>query len=180
MVRIPEGSAPDLKNKSFRVSADVEIPAAGAEGLLVTQGGRFAGWGFYLLAGKPVFLYNLAGVQQFRVSGPERLAPGKHTVVFDFKYDGGGLGKGGLGTLSVDGKKAAEGRFARTLAFRMSLDETLDVGEDTGTAVSADYEVPFRFNGTLNKVVIQIEAPKLSAAEQRVLDEGEGMSRMAE
>jgi arylsulfatase A-like enzyme len=180
MVRIPEGSAPDLKNKSFRVSAEVEIPPSGAEGMLVTQGGRFAGWGFYLLGGRPVFDYNLAEVEQFRVSAPGKLAPGKHTVVFDFKYDGGGLGKGGLGTLTVDGKKAVEGRFARTLPFRMSLDETLDVGEDTGTAVSADYEVPFRFTGTLNKVVIKIEAPKLTDAEARALDQGEGMSRMAE
>jgi arylsulfatase A-like enzyme len=180
MVRIPEGSAPDLKNKSFRVSAEVEIPASGAEGLLITQGGRFAGWGFYLLGGKPVFLYNLAGVEQFKIASPDKVSPGKHTVVFDFKYDGGGLGKGGLGTLTVDGKKAAEGRFARTLPFRMSLDETLDVGEDTGTAVSADYEVPFRFTGTLNKVVIKIEAPKLTNAEERALDQGEGMSRMAE
>jgi arylsulfatase A-like enzyme len=180
MVRIPEGSAPDLKNKSFRVSAELEIPIGGAEGMLVTQGGRFAGWGFYLLGGRPVFVYNLAGVEQFKVSGPEKLAPGKHTVAFDFKYDGGGLGKGGLGSLTVDGKKAAESRFARTLAFRMSLDETLDVGEDTGTAVSADYEVPFRFTGTLNKVVIQIDAPKLTPSEERALDEGEGMSRMAE
>ncbi len=180
MVRIPEGSAPDIKNKSFRVSAEVEIPAGGAEGLLVTQGGRFAGWGLYLLGGRPVFFYNLAGVEQFRVAAQEKLPPGKHVVVFDFKYDGGGLGKGGLGTLTVDGKKAAEARFPRTLPFRMSLDETLDVGEDTGTAVSADYEVPFRFTGTLNKVVIHIEAPKLTNAEERALDQGEGMSRMAE
>jgi arylsulfatase A-like enzyme len=180
MVRIPEGSAPDLKNKSFRVSAQVEIPTGGAQGMLVTQGGRFAGWGFYLLGGIPVFDYNLAEVEQFKVSAPEKLAPGKHTVVFDFKYDGGGLGKGGLGRLSVDGKKVAEGRFARTLPFRMSLDETLDVGEDTGTAVDADYEVPFRFTGTLNKVIIQLEAPKLTDAQERALDEGEGLSRMAE
>jgi arylsulfatase A-like enzyme len=181
MVRIPEGSAPDLKNKSFRVSAEVEIPAGGAEGLLVTQGGRFAGWGFYLLRGKPVFLYNLAGVELYRVAGTEAVTPGKHSIVFDFKYDGGGLGKGGFGTLSVDGKKAGEGRFARTLPFRMSLDETLDIGEDTGTAVSSDYEVPFHFTGTLKKVVIHLETPpKLTDAERRALDEGEGVSRMAE
>ena len=107
MTRIPEGTAPSILNKSFRVTADVDIPASGAEGVLITQGGRFNGWGLYLLEGKPVFHYNLVGVQRYTVAGPDKLSAGKHTVVVDFKYDGGGLGKGGVATLSVDGKKAA-------------------------------------------------------------------------
>jgi arylsulfatase len=139
LVRIPEGAAPDLKNKSYQIKAEVVIPKNGAEGMLLTHGGRFAGYGLYLLKGKPVFLYNLAGVARYSVAGKEALKPGKHTIIFDFKYDGGGLGKGGKGTLQVDGKTVATGRIERTLPFRVSLDETLDCGEDTGTPVSEEY-----------------------------------------
>src|SRR6202011_666407 len=101
-VRIPEGSAPDMKNKSFKITAEVEIPEGGAEGVIATQGGRFNGWGLYLLAGKPTFHYNLVGVQRTTVASPDKLAPGKHTVVVDFKYEGPGLGKGGTALLLVD------------------------------------------------------------------------------
>jgi len=170
-LRIPEGSAPDLKNKSYRITAEVEIPARGADGLLATHGGRFAGWGLYLLRGKPVFHYNLAGVEHYQVAGQRALTPGKHTIQVDFKYDGGGPGKGGAATLSVDGTPVADSRFERTLGFRLSLDETLDFGEDTGTPVSEDYHVPFKFTGTLNKVVIDIGSENLSAdSQQAVLD----------
>ncbi len=161
LVRIPEGAAPDLKNKSYRITAEVEIPQPGAEGMLLTHGGRFAGYGLYLLKGRPVFLYNLAGVARYSIAGNDALTPGKHTILFDFKYDGG-LGKGGAGTLLVDGKTVAEGRIDRTLAFRLSLDETLDCGEDTGTPVSEDYHVPFKFTGDLKKVVIELGQSGLS------------------
>ena len=164
--RIPEGTAPDIKNKSFKIGADVEIPAGGAEGVIVTQGGRFDGWGLYLLGGKPVFHYNLVGVQRFTVAAKEKLAPGRHAVLVDFKYDGGGIGKGGTATISVDEKPVAEGRIERTIPFRMSLDETLDIGEDTGTPVSEDYHVPFKFTGTLNRVVIRLGEEKLSADDE--------------
>jgi hypothetical protein len=173
-VRIPEGAAPDFKNKSYRITADLEIPAEGAEGVLITQGGRFNGFGLYLLQGKPVFHYNLVGVDRTSVAGQEALRPGKHTVAVDFKYDGGGIGKGGLLTLSVDGKKAASGRLNRTIPFRVSADETLDIGEDTGTPVSEDYRVPFKFTGTLNKVVVDLSEASLSAKDQKELDEREG------
>ena len=169
MVRIPEGTAPSILNKSFRITANVEIPASGAEGILVTQGGRFNGWGLYLLDGKPVFHYNLVGVQRYNVAGPDKLSPGKHTVVVDFKYDGGGLGKGGLATLLVDGKQAAQEKFARTIPFRISADETLDIGEDTGTPVSEDYHVPFKFTGTIGKVVILLGDEKITAADQKAI-----------
>jgi arylsulfatase len=171
LVRIPEGAAPDLKNKSYQIKAEVVIPKRGAEGMLLTHGGRFAGYGLYLLKGKPVFLYNLAGVARYSVAGKEALKPGKHTIVFDFKYDGGGLGKGGKGTLQVDGKTVATGRIERTLAFRLSLDETLDCGEDTGTPVSEDYHVPFKFTGELKKVTVYLKPVPLTAADQRKLDE---------
>jgi hypothetical protein len=99
MTRIPEGTAPSILNKYFKIGADVEIPDDGAEGVLVTQGGRFNGWGFYLLAGKPVFYYNTVGVFPSSVASAERLSPGKHTILLDMKYDGGGLGKGGTATM---------------------------------------------------------------------------------
>ena len=162
MIRIPEGSAPDLKNKSFGISAVVDIPEGGAEGLVMTQGGRFCGLGLYLLEGKPVFHYNLAGVERYEVKSDEKLSAGKHIVTVDFNFDGGGVGKGGTATLAVDGKKVASKKFPRTIAFRMSLDETLDIGEDTGTPVSEDYQVPFRFSGGIEKVTIQITDHELT------------------
>jgi hypothetical protein len=166
MTRIPEGSAPSILNKSFKIGAEVTVPAAGANGVLVTQGGRFNGWGFYLLAGKPVFYYNTVGVYRYTVAGPDQLSPGNHTILADFKYDGGGLGKGGTLTLAVDGKQVAQGRIERTIPFRISADETLDIGEDTGTPVSEDYQVPFKFTGDLKKVVIQLTDVALSAEDE--------------
>jgi hypothetical protein len=180
LVRIPEGSAPDLKNKSYQIKAEVEIPKGGAEGMLITHGGRFSGYGFYLLKGKPVFHYNLAGVAHYKIAAKDTLAPGEHTVVFDFKYDGGGIGKGGAGTLQVDGKTVATGRIERTLPFRLSLDETLDCGEDTGTAVSEDYHVPFKFTGELKKVTIDLTPETLSAEDDQKLKAGEAMIGVSE
>jgi arylsulfatase A-like enzyme len=165
MTRIPEGSAPSILNKSFKIGADVEIPAAGAEGVLATQGGRFNGWGLYLLQGKPVFHYNTVGVHRYTIAAPDQLAPGPHTIVLDFAYEGG-LGKSGTATLTVDGKQVAQGRIERTIPFRISADETLDIGEDTGTPVSEDYQVPFKFTGTLRKVAIQLTDVKLSAEDE--------------
>jgi arylsulfatase len=164
--RLPEGAVPDLKNKSYKIAAAVDIPAGGASGVLATQGGRFNGWGLYLLDGKPVFHYNLVGVQRFTIAGKEKLAPGKHVILVDFKYDGGGLGKGGTVTVSVDDKPVAQGRVDRTYAFRVSLDETLDIGEDTGTPVSEDYRVPFKFTGALNRVLIGFSDEKLSPEDE--------------
>ena len=162
LVRIPEGAAPDTKNKSWRIEAEVVIPEDGAEGIILTHGGRFAGYGFYLLEGKPVFCYNLAGVAHYYVKSDEKLSPGKHTLVYDYKHDGG-LGKGGTGTIEVDGKSVGSARIDRTLPFRLSLDETLDCGEDTGTPVCEDYvkKMPFKFTGELKQAVIKlIAAPK--------------------
>jgi arylsulfatase len=173
VVRIPEGASPDVKHKSFRITAEMDVPAAGAEGMLITQGGRFGGYGFYLLEGRPVFLYNLAGVARYRIAGKEKLTAGKHTVVFDFKYDGGGIGKGGTGTLTVDGKAVAEGKVERTLPFRLQGDETLDCGEDTGTPVSEEYaeRMPFHFTGKLAKVVIDLDARAAPAPAPPVRDD---------
>jgi arylsulfatase A-like enzyme len=180
MVRIPEGSAPDFKNKSYRISAEVEIPESGAEGVLMTQGGRFNGLGLYVLQGKPVFHYNLVGVDRTTIAAKDALNPGKHTIIVDFKYDGGGIGKGGVATLTVDGKEVANGKLTRTIPFRVSADETLDIGEDTGTSVSEDYHVPFRFTGTLNKVVVDLGEAKLSPQDQKELDQQEGANEVVD
>jgi arylsulfatase len=164
-VRIPEGAAPDLKNKSFKIAADVVVPASGAEGIIATQGGRFNGWGLYLLQGKPVFHYNLAGVHRFTVAAKDKLTPGEHVIVADFKYDGG-LGKGAMVTITVNDKPVAQGRIERTTPFRMSIDETLDIGEDTGTPVSEDYRVPFKFSGHLKRVLIGLTEHKLTPEDE--------------
>lgn len=160
MVRIPEGAAPDVKNKSFGISAEIEVPNGGAEGVLMTQGGRFAGYGLYMLNSKPVFHYNLVGVERHTVTG-KALKPGKHVVTVDFKYDGG-VGGSGTATLSVDGKVVSSKKIPRTIAYRVSLDETLDIGEDTGTPVSEDYKVPFKFTGELHKVIMNISDEELT------------------
>ena len=170
LVRIPEGAAPDTKNKSWQITAEVNIPAGGAEGMLLTHGGRFSGWGLYLLKGKPTFCYNLAGVARDTIAGKESLAPGAHTIVYDFKYDGPGLGKGGEATIQVDGKTVATGRIERTLGFRLSLDETLDCGEDTGTPVIEDYHVPFKFTGELKKAVIKLGKSGLAANDEKRIE----------
>jgi arylsulfatase len=167
--RIPEGAAPDVKNKSFRITADLVLAKSDENGVVVTQGGLFGGYALLLKAGRPVFHYNLLNVAHFEVAAPDALSPGRHTLDLDFRYDGGGIGRGGTATLSVDGRQIAQGRIDRTVPVRFSLDETFDVGEDTGTPVSEDYDVPNRFTGEVEKVVIRLGDTKLTAADQRVL-----------
>jgi arylsulfatase A-like enzyme len=158
-VRVPEGSAPDTKNKSFTVTADVDVKA-GTNGVLGTQGGRFGGWALLVQDGRPEFVYAFSNQPQhkYRVKSAARLAPGAHTITFDLKYDGPGFGKSGTGTLSVDGAQVAQGKIERTIPVRFSLDETFDVGEDTGTPVVEDYvnKMPFHFTGTLKKFVVTL------------------------
>src|SRR5215467_6399448 len=128
--------------------------------MLVTEGGRFGGYGLYVLKGKPVFLYNFVGLEKTRWEGPDTLTPGKHSLTFDFKYDGPGFGKGGTGTLSVDGKEVANQKIAHTTPFLITIDETFDVGVDTRTPVDdKDYQVPFRFTGTIAKLQIELQPP---------------------
>lgn len=179
LTRIPEGAAPDIKNKSFKITAEVELPKGKEQGIVVTQGGLSAGWALMFQGGKPVFHYNFGNVKHFAIAAKNPLAPGKHTVVFDFAYDGGGVGKGGTGTLSVDGKEVAKGRVEATMPFRFSFDETFDVGEDTGTPVCLDYDVPFKFGGHIEKMVINLIPPKLNAADQRRVEEGQQRAQLA-
>jgi hypothetical protein len=156
ITRIPEGAAPDVKNKSFRITADVVFHKGDEHGIVVTQGGLSAGYALLFRGGKPIFHYNRANVAHFSIAAKEPLSTGRHRVVFDFKYDGRGVGKGGTGTLNADGKQIAQGRVEATMPYRFSGDETFDVGEDTGTPVSEDYDVPFRFTGDIEKVVVKL------------------------
>ncbi len=168
---IPTNSAPSVLDKSYTITAEIEVPSGGAEGMLVTQGGRFGGYGFYIVKGKPVFTWNLVDLKRVRWEGTEAVAPGRHTLVFDFKSDGPGFGKGGLGVLLVDGKQVASQRMEHTLPFSLQWDETFDVGMDTGTPVDdKDYQVPFAFTGKLDKVTVSLKPSQLSAEDQRTLD----------
>lgn len=156
-VSIPEGSAPNLKNRSFTITAEVEIPENGAEGVLLTQGGRFAGWGFFLKDSKPTYVYNFVNAERYIIQSPEKLAPGKSTIKFNFDYDGGGVGAGGIGRLFINNQPVAEGRIAKTIPYRLALDETFDVGRDTGTPIVETYQVPFAFTGNLQKVTLNLK-----------------------
>jgi hypothetical protein len=164
------GSAPNLLAKSYTITAEVEIPQSGGEGIIVTNGGRFGGYGLYLLKGKPVFVYNLLALARFRWAGPDALAPGKHTIVFDFTYDGPGMAKGGTGVLKVDGKEVATQKIPHTAPALLNLGETFDVGVDTRTSVEdADYQVPFRFTGNIDKVTFKLGATQLTSTEQKAI-----------
>ena len=165
---LPDGNAPNIVGKSFTVTADVEVPAKGAEGMLNTLGGRFGGYGLYLLKGKPVFTYNLLALERFRWEGPQALTPGKHTIVFDFKYDGPGMAKGGTGVLSVDGKEVVRKTIPHTVPALMTIDESFDVGVDTRTGVDdKDYQPPFRFTGKLDKLTIKLEPAKMAVQDEK-------------
>jgi len=156
MTRIPEGAGPDLKNRTFTITADLE-GNDGASGMILTQGGLFGGLALYLDKGKPVFHYNFVNVAHYEVAGAEPLSAGKHSIRLVFDYDGGGIGKAATARLHVDDREVARGRIARTIPIRVTLDESLDVGEDTGTPVNLTYEVPFRFSGTIQKVTIDLK-----------------------
>src|SRR6266481_3230193 len=232
-IGIPVGNAPDILDKDFRITSAVTIPEGGAEGVIVTMGGRFGGyalllshsfnwwfksslfktlgvgllalgllltllgrsrkWGrsgmrigyslvllsalwvlavfatdiFGLGRGRPVFVYNLLDLERFRWKGLDSLSAGKHTIVFDFKYDGPGPGKGGTGVLSIDGKEADRKTIPHTVPLMMAIDETFDIGVDTRTAVDFSYDLPFRFNGKIDKLIYNLGPSQLSAEDQR-------------
>jgi arylsulfatase A-like enzyme len=158
---LPAGSAPNPLGRSYTVTAEIEVPDGGGEGMLATLGGRFGGFGLYLLQGKPVFTYNLLSLERFRWAGEQALSAGKHSVVFDFTYDGPGVGKGGTGVLSVDGVEVARQAIPHSIPFVMTIDESFDVGVDTRTPVDdGDYQVPFRFTGTIDTLTVKLGPPQ--------------------
>jgi len=155
-VRIPEGSAPDFKNKSWTITANVNTQAK-SQGILATMGGYFGGFALLVKDNKPIFIYRATNQPQWivTVQGPQALSTGEHKIAMDFVYDGGGVGKGANLVLSVDGKQVAQKRIERTIGARFSFDETWDIGVDTGTPVDfTAYDVPFKFNGKINKVTV--------------------------
>jgi arylsulfatase len=185
MVGTPQGDSPFLLNSSYTITADITVPEGGAEGMILTSGGRFAGYGFYLLQGKPVFLWNLVDLERIKWEGKEALTPGKHSLVFDFKYDGlgagtlafnnmSGLGRSGTGTLKVNGKVVQTIEMKRTLPMILQWDESFDIGSDTLTGVNdADYQPPFTLTAQLDKLTINIDRPKLSPDDIKKLEKSQ-------
>lgn len=191
MTGTPNGDAPSILNASYNFKAEVEIPQGGAEGMLITQGGRFAGYGLYLLKNQPVFLWNLVDLERVKWQGPE-LTPGKHVIEFDFVYDGlgdgtlafnnlSGLGRSGTGVLRVDGQVADTKKMERTLPFILQWDEALDVGSDTLTGVNdADYQPPFTFTGKIDKITLSVDRPKLSPEDVKKLEQAARNNKTSE
>src|SRR5271154_2694455 len=168
---IPDGNAPNILNRSFTITAEVDVPDGGGDGMLVTEGGRFGGYGLYVLKGKPVFTYNLLTLLTARWEGDEPpLTAGKHTIVFDFKYEGPGIAKGGTGVLKVDGNEVRTLQMPKTVPFILPPNESFDVGIDTRTGVNdQDYQVPFAFNGTIDKLTFNLGPTKLTSDENQTI-----------
>ena len=159
MGRLSENSVVVIKNKSHSITAQIDVPEEGANGVIISQGGAFGGFALYAKDGKPAYCYNLFGLQQFKVYGEEPIPAGEHQVRMEFTYDGGGLGKGGDVKLYVDGEQVGEGRVDGTVPMLFSADETTDVGSDTATPVSDDYgPTDNEFTGNVQWVQLDIDA----------------------
>ena len=179
-VGIPTGNAPNILNRSFTITADVEVPDGGGDGMIVTEGGRFAGYGLYILKGRPVFVYNALAllVGRWAKDDAAPLAAGKHHIVFDFTYDGPGIAKSGTGVLSVDGTDIAKVSLPKTIPFLLPPDETFDIGDDTRTGVNdLDYQVPFPFKGSIDTLTIKLGPTQLTEEEQRRIQEANARAR---
>jgi arylsulfatase len=188
----PNGNAPFILDASYNFKAEVDIPQGGGDGMLITQGGRFGGYGFYLREGRPIFTWNLVDLKRQRWEGVEQIPPGKHTIEFDFHYDGlglatlafdnlSGIGRSGAGVLKVDGKVVAEQKMERTLPLILQWDESLDVGSDTLTGVNdADYQPPFAFNGKIERITLTVDRPKLTPEDEKRLQEAARNNKTSE
>ena len=164
----------NIKNRSHTITADVDIPEGGANGVILAQAGRFGGWSFYLKDGKPTYTYNWLGLQRYTVAAKQTLPAGKATIRFEFAYDGGGVGKGGMGTLFVNGMNVATGRIEHTQCCAFSADEGADVGADDGTPVTEAYKVPFKFTGKIEQVTIELKEMKKTDRDDAVKAKEEG------
>jgi arylsulfatase len=182
MTGISNGVAPSILNASYTFTAEVTVPEGGGDGMIITQGGRFAGYGFYIDKGKPTFDWNLVGLKQATWQAPEALPAGKHTLVFDFKYDGigagtlafnnlSGIGQPGSGTLSVNGAVVATQKMEHTIPLILAWDENMDIGSDTGTPVNDKvYKVPFAFTGTIDSLKLAVDRPVITDADKAKLE----------
>jgi arylsulfatase len=183
MIGMSEHVFINLKNKSHTISADVEIPQGGANGVILAQAGRFGGWSLYMKDGKPIYTYNFLGLQRFNVAAAQPLPAGKATIRFEFASDGPGMGKGGIGTIFVNGQKVAEGRIEHTQCCIFSADEGADVGADDGTPVTEDYkEGNNKFTGKINSVTIDLKEMKSASteAEQQAVHEAHARKRLTD
>jgi hypothetical protein len=169
---IPESSAANTANTSFTITATIDVPkTGGSDGVIVAKGGVAGGWTLFIKQGKPRFEYNWYTQQRYKIASSASVTPGKNVVKVDFKYDGGGIAKGGLVTLYLNDKKVGEGRVDKTEpAGRFSADETLDTGFDSASPVSADYKSPFPFPGVVDKVEIDVEPANLSETDLRRIE----------
>jgi hypothetical protein len=157
MGRLSENSVVSIKNKSFMVTSEVNVPTTGADGVIIAQGGRFGGWALYAKAGKAKFVYNVLGIQEFTTEADTAIPAGTHQVRMEFAYDGGGLAKGGNVTLYYDGTAVGTGRVGATQPMIFSADETTDIGYESGTTVTSDYSTrSSRFTGKINWVQIDL------------------------
>jgi arylsulfatase len=158
-VALPGDAAPPMLNKSWTITADIEVPESGAEGMVVTQGGVEGGYGLYVREGKPTFVYNYLAIERFTLTGKQPLPKGKVQLKVDFAYKGkaGEFGKGAALTMSVNGAKVAEGELAKSIPGKISIVEGLDIGMDVGSPVDFTYKLPFAFTGTIEKVAIDLK-----------------------
>jgi arylsulfatase A-like enzyme len=164
---INSSNAPNVLGRSYKMTAEIDVPQGGGDGMIATMGGRWGGWGLYMLKGKPVFNYNMLILAQYRWEGSDVLTPGRHTIGFEYTYDGPGIAKGGSGVLKVDDKVVATGKQANSISFLQVADETFDVGIDTRTGVNdKDYQVPFAFDGKIHKLTVNLGPMQLTAAEE--------------
>ncbi len=164
MIGMSENVFINIKNRSHTITAEVEIPSGGANGVILAQAGRFGGWSLYLKDGRPTYTYNWLGLHEYTIAATQALPAGKATIRYEFAYDGGGVGKGGAATISVNGKSVAKGRIDQTQGMAFSADEGADVGADEGTAVTEAYKVPFEFTGKIGKVTIDLKEMTAAAA----------------
>jgi arylsulfatase len=162
MTGMTENCFINVKNKSMTITAEVEVPQDGGNGAIIVQGGRFGGWALYVKDGVPAYDYNFLGLERTTIAAADPLQPGKATIRFEFAYDGGGLAKGGEGTLYVNDKKVAEGRIERTQPMIFSADETADVGIDLATPVveTIGSEAASRFTGHIPSVTVEVAEVK--------------------
>ena len=167
----------NIKNRSFSITADAEIPEGGANGVILAQAGRFGGWSLYLKDGKPTYCYNFLGLEEYKVAAPEAVPAGKATIRMNFDYDGGGIGKGGTATLLVNGEAVASGRIERTQPTIFSADETAGVGRDDATPVTADY--PERDNAFTGKILkVTVDVKEIGAAVKAEAEAAQGTAAL--
>jgi arylsulfatase len=157
IIGLPDAASPPMCNKSWTITAEIEVPSGKAEGMIVTHGGLEGGYGLYLRDGVPTFVYNYLSIDRPTFAGKEPLPKGRVKLVVDFAYDGGGMGRGGTITMTANGKPVAGGRMERTIPIQISLGEGLDIGMDVGSPIDFTYKLPFAFTGKIQRVTIELK-----------------------